>query len=568
MPTLRNAGKNLARLREITVIVGRRGFGGVLDRARVFQALGFRPKEADTAPEPVLTGAQRFRLMLSDLGPTFVKLGQVLSSRPDILPPDVVQELSLLQDQVPALPMEHVTRTIEAGLGRKMSELFASFDEEPLASASIAQVHGARTLAGDDVVVKIQRPDIADRIAADLDLLYYLAQFMERIVEETGISTPTGIVEEFEKSLKSELDFLNEANNIRQFHHYSVGRDFVRIPKVYDALTCRTVLTLERFRGEKISNLEGAKFDREAAAKNLIEGLFAQLFIDGFFHGDPHPGNLFVLEGNRIGLVDFGLVGRLSHSMQETVIILCLAIALKDPDTVARLLYKNGIPDERVNLWQMRSEIAEIIDRHINLTLKDISSTVLAQDILQLAIRYRIKVPKDYAVLIKTAITIEGVVRKLYPELDILEMATPYAKRLLSDRMSPKGASGVALRTVLQAQTVAAELPMQLSQILLDMEAGRFSVELRSNEIPKLIQAVRWLGMVVFMGLISGALIVGSFIALSARTTTGTEGTPVLAILAMISAGAIFTGALFSTLLAGRFRKIRIGRWLKWFSKS
>jgi ubiquinone biosynthesis protein len=560
MPALKNAGKNLARLREITAIVVRHGFGGVLGRTRIFEALGFRPPEVEGVVEVRLTAAQRFRLMLVELGPTFVKLGQVLSSRPDLLPPDFVQELSLLQDQVPALPMEHVQKSIEEGLGRKMSELFASVESEPLASASIAQVHGARTIEGDDVVVKVQRPGITDRIHADLDLLYYFAQFMERVVAETGISTPTGIVEEFEHSLKSELDFLHEASNVRQFGHANRERAYVVIPKVYDELSCRTVLTLERLRGRKISQCEAQSEDTRQVVRNLIESTFSQLFVDGFFHGDPHPGNIFVLEGNRIGFVDFGLVGRMSHSMQETVIILCLAVALKDPDTVARLIYKSGIPGARINLTAMRADIAEIIDRYIDLELKEVQSNVLVRDLLQLAIKYGIKVPKDYAVLIKTSITIEGVVRKLYPELDILGMATPYAKRLLYDRASPKSASGAALRTLLQVQTLAGELPMQLSQILLDMEGGRFSVEMKSDALSSLVGAVRWLGIVVFLGLISAALIVGSFIVIAPHVRWQVNGVPIIPAIALTAAAGLFGGALTWTMLAGRIQKISLRR--------
>jgi ubiquinone biosynthesis protein len=550
MPTLRNAGKNLARLRDISVIVVRYGFGGVLARARVFQALGFRPEAEQVGP--TLSPAKRFRMMLAELGPTFVKLGQVLSSRPDLLPPDFVEELSLLQDQTPPLPFGEVQKQIEEGLGHGMTELFASFDEEPLASASIAQVHAARTLDGEDVVVKVQRPGIEERIRSDLDLLYYFAQLLERVVAETGITTPTGIVDEFQQALVAELDFFHEAANVRQFRRYNEGRSYVVIPR-----------TLERLRGQKITDCDETKFDRKEISKNLIEGLFQQLFIDGFFHGDPHPGNIFVLEGNRVGLVDFGLVGRMSRHMQETVILLCLAVALKDPDTVARLVYKAGIPSARVNLSMFQRDIADIIDRYINLELRDIQSTALVQDLLQLALRYQIKVPKEYAVLLKTAITIEGVVRKINPELDILEMATPYAKRLLTDRLNPKSASGGTLRTLLQVQTLANELPMQLSQILLDMESGKFSVEMKSQDLPQLVQAVRWLGIVVFSGLTSAALITGAFILLAQHTTYELYGIPVIPVLSLLASGGLFLGAFGSTLLAGRVRKVNVGRWIK-----
>lgn len=559
MPALRDAGKNLARLREISAIVARHGFGQVFARARVFEALRFRPADPDAPPK--VPAPQRFRVMLSELGPTFVKLGQVLSSRPDILPPDWVAELSTLQDQVPELAMSEIRLVIEAGLGRKVEDAFAWIDEQPLASASIAQVHAARLKNGDEVVVKVQRPGISERIRADLDLLYYLAQFLERVVEETGVYTPTGIVSEFERSLKGELDFENEAANIRVFHANNVGRPHIVIPRVYEELTCRTVLTLERLRGEKITNLDPEKFDRRIVAKNLVDAIFEHLFVDGVFHGDPHPGNLFVLEGNRIGFVDFGIIGRLTKQMQETIILLCLAVALRDPDTVARLVYKIGVPDQRVNLAQFRSDIAEILEQYAGLELQNMSSGTLINDILALALKYRIKVPKEFAILTKAAITMEGVVRHVYPEMDVFAVALPYAKKLLFERLSPKGASGGALRALLQAQGFLTEVPMQISQILMDLEGGKFTVNMKNPELGQLVQAVRWLGIVVFSGLTASALIIGSFVILAAQTDWEVRGVPVLAVAGLVIAPMLFGAAFMWTLLAGKLHKIRLRRW-------
>jgi ubiquinone biosynthesis protein len=559
MPALRNAGKNLARLREISAIVARHGFARFLDRTTFFETIGLRrPPEPDAAPR--LTTPQRFSRMLSELGPTFVKLGQVLSSRPDILPPDWVRELTALQDRVPPMPPAEVRRVLQEGLGRPLEELFEQVAEEPLASASMAQVHLARTRDGAEVVVKVQRPNISESIRADLDLLYYLASFLERVVEETGIYTPTGIVEEFERSLLQELDFLNEAANVELFWKSHQGRPQVVIPAVHPHLTSRTVLTMDRIRGEKITEFDPKRHDPKVIARNLIQGIFEQVFVDGVFHGDPHPGNLFVLEDNRIGLVDFGLVGRMSKQMQETIILLCLAIALRDPDTVARLLYKIGVPDQRVNLGAFRADIAEILEKYLGLELQEIQSASLIDEIVGLALKYRIKVPKEYAVLTKAAVTIEGIVRRLDPELDIAEVALPYARRLLLDRVSPKSASGSALRLLLQAQGLMSEVPLQLSQILMDLEGGKFVVNLRNPELPQLVGAVRWLGLVVFAGLLSAALIVGSFVVLAFKTNWEWHGIPTLAIVGFVIALGLFSGSVTATMLAGRVHKISLRR--------
>ncbi|TMB40358.1 MAG: AarF/ABC1/UbiB kinase family protein, partial [Deltaproteobacteria bacterium] len=405
------AVRDLQRLREISKVVVKHGFGELLDRTRLWEALGRREvSERPSAAELRATSARRFRDTLAELGPTFIKLGQILSARPDMIPPDFIAELSTLQDSAPPLPLEQVLRLVEEGLQKPWRELFAEIDPEPLASASIAQVHRARLPTGEQVVVKVQRPGIEVQIRSDTDLLSYLARFLEGVIEETGIYTPTGIVAEFQKAMLLELDFENEARNIEEFGKNS--RENVVIPRTYRTHSCRTVLTLEE----------------------LLDASFQQLFIEGIFHGDPHPGNVIVLPGNRLGLLDFGLVGRLSKAMQESIVVLVLAIGLRDPDTVARLLYKVGIPDERINLHRFRADIHDILDRYLGLKLSEVSSTTLLNELTDLALTYKIKIPKEYAVLSKASATTEGIIRQLDPDLDVAQVALPYAKQLLIDR--------------------------------------------------------------------------------------------------------------------------------------
>src|SRR5947209_6968351 len=336
------AVKDLQRLREISAVVVRHGFGELRDRSRLWDVLGRRePGERPSRADMRATSARRFRETLAELGPTFIKMGQILSSRPDLLPPDFIAELSELQDSAPPMSLETVLRLIEQGLGRPSAELFAHIDPEPLASASIAQVHRARVSDGESVVVKVQRPGIEEQIRSDTDLLFYLARFLEGVIEETGIYTPTGIVTEFRDAMLLELDFENEARNIEEFAHNHADRPYVVIPKLYRDLSSRTVITLQELKGVKLKTAlesgQSAGIDRQQLARHVLEASFQQLFKDGLFHGDPHPGNIIVMEGNRIGLLDFGLVGRLTKQMQESMIVLVLAISLRDPDTVARL---------------------------------------------------------------------------------------------------------------------------------------------------------------------------------------------------------------------------------------
>ncbi|HWE24390.1 MAG TPA: AarF/UbiB family protein [Myxococcales bacterium] len=563
------AVKDLQRLREISAVVVRHGFGELLDRSRLWDVLGRRePGERPSPAEMRATSARRFRETLAELGPTFIKLGQILSSRPDILPPDFIAELSHLQDRAPPMPLETVLRLIEQGLGRPANELFSFIEPVPMASASIAQVHRARLPGGDNVVAKVQRPGIEQQIRSDTDLLFYLARFLEGVIEETGVYTPTGIVTEFRQAMLVELDFQSEARNIEEFAALNTERESIAIPRVVRTHSSHTVLTLEELVGVKLKEvLEGREvpgIDRKLLARHILDAAFHQLFVDGVFHGDPHPGNVIVLEGNRLGLIDFGLVGRLSKAMQESIILLVLAISLRDPDTVARLLYKVGIPDERINLHQFRADIHDILDRYLGLKLSEVSSTTLLNELTDLALKYRIKIPKEYAVLSKASATTEGILRQLDPDLDVVTVALPYAKQLLLERYNPSSMSGGALRLLLQLQGFLQDTPQQLSQILMDLEGGKFHVTVRNEDMARLNLNVKALGILVFMGSIASGLIAGAFslVGRASDPNTGTTHWPLPALLGLALAAMLFGAAVTWTLLSGRLRKLSVRRFL------
>lgn len=561
---IRQAVKDLNRVREIAVVAARHGFADLLERAKLGDLLGKKEGAAEAEARRRDSTARRFRQLLGDLGPTFIKLGQILSTRPDILPAAYVDELARLQDAVAPFPFSEVRAQVEFAFGRKLEALFPSFDEAPVASASIAQVHRARTPEGSDVVVKVQRPNLPERIRADLDILYYLARLLEAVVEETGIYTPVGIVEEFERAITEELDFVHEAANIREFYERHRDRPYLVIPKVHDELSSRTVLTLERLDGIKITEARLTDGQGRTLARHIVEASFRQLFADGVFHGDPHPGNLLVLAGDRIGLLDFGIVGRVSKPMQETLVMLVLAVALKDADTVARLLYRVAVPDQRANLSAFRTDIQAILDRYLGTspTLGGIEATPLLRDLFDLAVKYRIKVPKDYAILSRAAVATEGMIRRLHPEMNVLEVALPYAKELLWGRYDVQAMSGGLMRAVLRLQGLANDVPMQLSQILLDLEAGKLAIQVRSAELERLSGNIRSLGVISFMGLLACGFIVGAFMTF-ARYSVEYRGVPVLGVLAIAAAAGLFGAALTWSFLSGRLRKLRLSEWLR-----
>ncbi|MBK7858302.1 MAG: AarF/ABC1/UbiB kinase family protein [Archangiaceae bacterium] len=558
---IREALQDLNRVRQIAVIAGRHGFGELADRSGLWAKLGRKEAVEPTAESRTESGARRFTRMLEELGATYIKLGQVLSTRADMLPAKVIDELSTLQDAVPPFPMEQVREQIRHAFGKPLEELFERFDSEPLAAASIAQVHRAVTKQGEQVVVKVQRPGIADNIRADLSVLHYLARALEAVIEEMGIYSPTTLVEEFDKAIHEELDFLNEAANTRAMFKNHQGRDYIKIPQVYDELTARTVLTLEYIDGHKLKDANLDEEARHTLAKNILEGSFNQLFEDGLFHGDPHPGNFLVLPGPVMALLDFGLVGRVTRQMQEQLIQLILSVALKDSESAAKLLYRLGTPESRANLSGFKNDIDQILGAYLPRELKDVNAANLLRDLLDLVVKYRIRVPREYAILARAAVQTEGLLRELWPDMNIGEMALPYAKRMLADRFEPDQLEGGVLKTLLRLQNVANELPLQLSQIMLDLEAGKFAVTVKAEQLNELNRNLRALAVVAFSGLCACGFIVGAFISFAGTGWT-IGGVPAMGMFGIIAAGFLFGTAMTWYVLGGRLQKISLKRWM------
>jgi ubiquinone biosynthesis protein len=560
---IREAFKDLSRLRQISLIVSRHGFGELVARSRLRERLGVSAADSASVTEEQKrqSTARRFRELLTDLGPTFIKLGQVMSTRADLIPAELLAELVQLQDSARPLSEAEVRAQIEAGLGEAPERLFASIDHVPLASASIAQVHRARTKEGDEVVVKVQRPNIREQIETDLDLLYYLARLLESAVEEVGLYTPSAIVQEFDKAIHEELNFDNEAQNIGAFAEKYADRPQWVIPKVFPDLSSRTVLTMSFIEGAKITDVVDPA-QRKALAKQVVEACFMQLFTDGLFHGDPHPGNLLVLADGRIGLIDFGLVGRLTPQMRQALVSLTLAIALRDPETVARLLYRIGIPDERSDLAAFRDDIGVLLDRFRAQKLDEIDAGAVLPDLLDLAVRYRIRVPREYALLSRAAVSTEGILRQLDPQMDIAAVGLPLIRQTLFSRFSGGSLEGGVMRAMLRLQEFTDDVPVQLSQVLLDLQGGKFVANVRGQSLDDLTAAVRRLSVVFMTGILGASLVVGAFLSLS-RQPWSYHGVPVLGALGFALAAMLFGAVGSWYFVSVRLRKISIRRWIR-----
>lgn len=561
---LREAAKDLQRLRRITSIIGKYGYEGFVRRSEDLPAGldrgAFEPPTGELPP-PGVSKARRFRIMLEELGPTFIKFGQVLSARPDLVSAEYLEELKLLQDHCEPLPFADILHMLTEEWGRDPFEVLGSLEEKPLATASIAQVHRGRTHDGEEIVVKVQRPGIENEVQGDIDILYRVARLLDAVLEESEMAEPTGIVREFEKGLFEELNFRIEAANIREFGALHANRPDIAIPRVYGELCTTSVLTLEYLEGVPFSRLP-PDADRSRVAERIVREAFEEVFIDGVFHADPHPGNLMYLGPDRYGMLDFGLLGRISAQMHETLVVFALAVSLRDADSVARTLYRMGHADRRVDIAAVRSDVASLFERYLDRRIKDVDSQVLLRELLQLAMKHGIRIPAEYTVLARAGASIEGLVRDLDPNLDVSKLVKPFAEKLLLERVAPGAVQSNVYRALLQFQGLQDELPLQLSQILSDMASGRFGVAIAGPELHRLNRTIATAGTTLAGAVLAGAFIIGSFIGL-ARVEWTVADVPLVGVLGAALGFSVLVWLSAYALLAPRLRRFSVVRWMQ-----
>ncbi len=479
--------RDLGRLREITAVLVRHGFGHLLRQAGL---------EADGDPEETsLPLARRIRLALGELGPTFVKLGQVLSVRPDIVPADIIAELEALQDRVPPSDFDAVAEALALELGAPIVERFAEFDPQPIACASIAQVHRAVLPDGQVVAVKIQRPGIEARIQSDLHILYSLAHLLTGRVTIPGLYTPVGIVREFEAAIVQELDFLQEARALTRFRRNFEKSRQITAPEVHAELSTRRVLVMEMLDGRRIGQLKDEPEAAARALRILIDATYQQVFEHGFFHGDPHPGNVLILEDGRLGFLDFGLTGALSAEMQDVIVSLFIGLVQQDSESVALTLYQAGATDGRVDLKGFRREIERLMTKYHGATLEELGDRASLLEFIGVASRFRIRLVPEYAVLARTASILDGIARQLTPDLDIVAEVAPFAQKLAVSRFSPQRVSADAFRLLQHAQLALRDLPVGMNQLMVDLERGNLSLRTVDPDAAQLREEIRHAGV-------------------------------------------------------------------------
>jgi ubiquinone biosynthesis protein len=474
------AVRDVARLRKVASIVAMHGYGELLARIPGGAQLVKGAAQAGGADDPkasVGTPAERFTRLLAALGPTYIKLGQVLSMRSDLLPTDYVKALATLQDKAPRIPFSDVQAEIERGLGRPIDEVFDELSEEPLGTASIGQTHLARTKDGRRVVVKVQRPGIGEVMRGDLDLLYLAARGLESSIEELKLMQPSAIVAEFEKSLLRELNFTAElANLVRAAQLLDRARP-VTVPEPIPELSCRTVLTMSYFEGRPLRALEPGSDEAKRAVEELLHAMCKGVFLDGFFHGDPHAGNLLVDDAGTLCLLDLGLVGTLSPEQRDDLVTLVLGTILDDAATVARVLLKMGTPTQRVDIGELKREIVRVRAQYVTVQrISELDTQGFVEEFANAVGKYRVKLATEYSVLVKAAGTLEGLVRTLHPDVDVLAITKPYVERIFAERWSPQQMLQQALGGGVGVASLLRTVPTHVDQILHDFETGNVQV--------------------------------------------------------------------------------------------
>lgn len=452
----------------------------------------------------------RIRLALVELGPTFIKLGQVLSTRADLVGVALASELTHLQAEVAADPPEVARATIEAELGQRLEELFAEFEPQPIASASIGQVHRARLHTGEQVAVKVQHRGIESKVRVDLEILAGLAQLAERI-PEFRYYRPQATVAEFQRTLLRELDFTREERNMQQFAHNLAGDPTVHIPKTYPKLCSVRVLTMEYIEGIKLSDTErlvAAGFDLQEVAHRGAELYLNMIFTHGTYHADPHPGNIVLLPGNVIGLLDFGMVGRIDEVLLEEIEEMLLAVMQRDAMQLTSIITRVGAVPAELDQAGLSIDVADFVAHYGSLALDEFDLGGALNELTEMIRRYHIMLPARVALLIKVLVMLEGTARLLAPRFSLLEVMRPYQKKMLWRRMSPARQARKLRRTISEFQHLLAMLPRGLVDILQQIQSGKFDVHLDHRGLEPSVNRL------VF-GMLTSALFLGSTLLLA-----------------------------------------------------
>jgi len=550
--------RHIERYRQIISVLFKYGFGDIIDILHIGHYIEIAlPKRIRREHEAIeeFTLPERVRMAMEELGPTFVKMGQILSTRPDLIPMEFITQFEKLQDDVPPFPFEDAKKTIESELEAPMDTIFQDFDETPVAAASIGQVHRATLATGDDVAVKVQRPDIKKTIEVDLEIMFHLATLLEQNVDAYQIYHPTRIVTEFADTIKKEIDYNNEAFYIERFARQFLDDSTVCVPKVFSEATTAKVLTMEYIDGVKVSDidrLEKEGFDRKVIAARGADLIFKQIFVHGFFHADPHPGNIVILAGNVVCYLDFGMMGRIDRRTREDIVDLVLAIVRQNEAKATDALLRLTKHDDPIDRRRLEMDVANIVSQYLEKSLKEVDAGQLLRQFMDLIAQYRLQIPPDLFMMIKAITMVEGFGTVLDPDFDYTSSATPFIKRIQMERMHPKRVAADMLNSGAEIVHLLKEIPGAFRDILKQAKSGGTTIKFEHLGLEPMQKTLDRVSNRISFAIVLASLVMGSSLIVLAGIPPLWQDIPVIGIIGFLGAGVMGFWLLFSILRHGR----------------
>jgi ubiquinone biosynthesis protein len=546
------------RYRQIVDIIGRHGLGFMVGAHRPEDLIPFGKSTSSSHSAHLTTRPEHLRLALEELGPTFIKLGQILSTRGDLLPAPYLDELTKLQDGVPPVASEAVRKTVEEELGGPLEEAFARFEIEPLASASIGQAHLATLHDGAEVVVKLRRPGVVEQVEEDLHILLDLAAVAERRWPVARHYDLLAIAQEFAQTLREELDYLHEGHNVERIAANFADDTSVHIPRVYWETTTARVLTLERITGAKINDIDAiqaAGLDRPEVAHHATKILLTMILEHGFFHADPHPGNVFVEPDGRIALIDFGMTGELDSATQGVLLRLLLAIARRDAAQLADVMLELGRSRVHVDRNGLRRDMQHMLDRYCDRSLGDVKLSAMLNELLTVLRWHHMRLSPDLALLVKALGMSEGLGVRLDPSFNLMDVYVPYTEELLRRRFSLRQWSGQMMLAGIDALEMAMALPQQLRHVLGDIERGGFEINVQPQSFEPFLDRMEQLTNRLTLGILAAAFTIGMALLVSVYHPTGWDTTIELLFLLVLILSGVFGTYILFLILRSRHRR-------------
>lgn len=557
LETIGKTFQHLQRARTIVRVFLKYGYEDLAQTLHLPSALGIPIRRIREEQQKLkhLPQAQRFRMACEELGPTFVKMGQALSTRPDLMPPPFLAELEHLQDEVGAIEFSAVCSMIEAELEAPLDTLVASIEEKPLAAASIAQVHKAVLKNGQTVVMKVQRPDIKEIIRIDLEILHYLAHLIERNIESWRLHQPSKIVEELAKTLNKELDFTIEAGHCDRFAWQFADDPSIYVPRTFHHLSTVRVLTMEHVQGIKVSELsrlKAANMDCPLMAQRLANLAMRQIFEFGFFHADPHPGNIHILSNQVICFLDFGMMGYLDHRRRSAFADMVWGIARRNEITVTNAMVKLAVTQQEPQRQGLESDVAEFMHQNFYRPIGEVEFGKLMGRLLQLTTRHGLRIPPDFFNMLKALSQTEAVVRTLHPQHDMIRQAAPFLRKVRVERLHPKRMTEGLFELTMEMSEFARELPVELRGILSQVKTGQARIVFRHEGLDPLITSGDRISNRIAFSVVLAALIIGSSLIVLADVPPKWHEIPVIGLIGYVLAALMGFWLLISILRHGR----------------